>query len=127
MKRIWHNYKTWEDYQAGMYDTLTKYSEKQTEDLTNKAIKLLTDQEKFFLTAKDMIDDWPIAAESNLTTASRNHEAWIGQASCCYAYKIPERITKFAWKMLKVSQQLEANMTAQRIIDEWWNRQDYDR
>lgn len=127
MKRIYHNYKLWEDANNGMYDTTTRITEEETEKLTQLAIKLLSDPEKFYLTAKDMINDWSISAEQNLTIASRNHEAWIGQASCSYAHKIPERITKFAWRMMKVSAQSEANMVAQRVIDEWWNEQDYDR
>jgi len=127
MKRIYHNYKLWEDNKNGMYDTSTKLTEKETERLTQLAIKLLSDPERFYLTAKDMISDWPISAEQNLTIASRNHESWIGQASCSYAHKIPERITKYAWRMMKLSEQSEANMVAQRVIDEWWNIQEYDR
>ncbi len=119
MKRIWHNYKKWEDYQNCMYDTSTRHTEKEIEELVKKAVELLSNPEKFYLTARDMIDDWPVAAEVNLTTASRNFEAWVGQASCSYAHKIPEHVTKQAWRLLKVSEQLEANMTAQRVIDEW--------
>ena len=119
MKRIWHNYKKWEDFQHGMYDTTKRYSEKETDELAQKAVSLLSNPEKFYLTAKDMIDDWPIAAEVNLTTASRNFEAWVGQASCCYAHGVPEHITKQAWRLLKISEQLEANIAAQKIIDEW--------
>jgi len=122
MKRIWRNYKEWEDYQNGMYDTTTYYSEKQQEEMAQKAVKLLTDCDMFYHTAKEMIESWPVAALVNLTTASRNFEAWVGQASCSYAEKIPERITKMAWRMLSISQQIEANIVAQRVIDEW--RQD---
>lgn len=127
MKRIYHNYKLWEDANNGMYDTSTKMTEKETERLTQLAIKLLSDPERFYQTAKDMVDDWPISTEQNMTIASRNHESWIGQASCSYAHKIPERITKFAWRMMKMSAQMEANMVAQRVIDEWWDKQEYDR
>jgi hypothetical protein len=127
MKRVYHNYKLWEDNRNGMYDTSPKYNEQETEILVQLAVKLLTDNDRFYSTAKDMVDDWKISAEQNLTIASRNHEAWLGQASCSYAHKIPERITKLAWKMLKVSEQLEANTVAQKVIDEWWDIQDYDR
>jgi len=127
MKRIYHNYKLWEDNKNGMYDTTIKRSEKETEELTQLAIKLLTDPDKFYHAAKDMIDDWKISSEQNLTIASRNHESWIGQATCSYVHKIPEYITKYAWRMMKLSEQCEANMVAQRVIDEWWNIQDYDR
>ena len=102
-----------------MYDTTIRRSEEVTEHLTYLAISLLSDKDRFYATAKDMIDDWPVSTEVNLTTASRNFEAWVGQASCSYAHKIPEHITKLAWRMLKVSQQLEANIVAQRVIDEW--------
>lgn len=102
-----------------MYNTTRRYSEKETEEIAQKAVSLLSDKERFYDTAKDMIGDWKVAAEVNLTTASRNFEAWIGQASCCYAHGIPEHITKQAWRLLSISQQLEANIVAQRVIDEW--------
>jgi len=127
MKRIYHNYKSWEDANNGMYDTTKKLTEEETERMTQLAVKLLSNPEVFYNTAKDMITDWVISAEQNLTISSRNHEAWVGQATCSYAYKIPERITKMAWRLLKVSEQCEANIIAQKIIDEWWSKQDYDR
>ncbi|MBT7497762.1 hypothetical protein HN662_05515 [Candidatus Woesearchaeota archaeon] len=127
MKRIWHNYSKWEDYQNGMYNTTTKYTEKEQEDMAKKVRDLLSNPELFYKTAKEMINKWSIAAEQNLTIASRNHESWIGQASCSYAHKIPEKITKYGWKLMKVSEQCEANMVAQRVIDEWWSVQDFER
>lgn len=127
MKRRWHNYELWEDFQNGMYDTTTRYSEEEVEKMAQKSIHLLSNPDKFYHTAKEMIESWSIAAEVNLTNAGRNHESWVGQASCCYSDKIPERITKLAWRMLKMSEQLEANMVAQRVIDEWWKVQDFDR
>lgn len=126
MKRIYHNYKLWEDANNGMYDITTVLTEEETERLTQIAVGLLSNPDLFYATAKEMISKWVISAEQNLTKSNRNHEAWIGQASCCYAHKIPERITKMAWKLLKVSEQCQANIIAQKVIDEWWVKQDYD-
>lgn len=119
MKRIWKNYKEWEDYKNGMYDTTKHYTELQQEEMCQKVKNLLTDSDRFYHTAKEMIESWPTATIVNLTTASRNFEAWIGQASCSYAEKIPEHITKQGWRLLSISQQIEANIVAQKVIDEW--------
>ena len=119
MKRIYHHYKKWEDYQHGLYTKTTGKDEKHDEVLTKQCASLLSDQNWFFRIAREMIHNWPNSADVNLTNPSRNKQAWIGQASCCYALGAPEFITKFAWNQLSPLQRIEANKTADVIIKMW--------
>jgi hypothetical protein len=119
MKRIYHPYWKWEDHKAGLYNMLDPYTEQQTEKLSNDAKELLSNPELFRNVALTVIRDWPRSAEVNLSNPSRNRQAWIGQASCCYALKIPEYITKFGWRLMTLEQQAEANKVADEIINIW--------
>lgn len=119
MKRIYHPYWKWEDYKEGMYDLEKEYLETEEEQLSNRAKELLSDQPYFSYIATKVISEWINAAEQNLTNQSKNKQAWIGQASCCYALKVPERITKIGWRLMTPDQQKEANNTADKIIIQW--------
>lgn len=116
---MFYNYLLWEDYQGGLYDTNIKYSENSLEVLVRRSISVLTDNDLFLRTAKKILRFWPTSSDVNLSIASRNRQAWIGQASCCYLYKVPEYITKFAWNLLTPKQQIKANKTASKIIKLW--------
>ena len=91
MTRFFTHYKNWEDWQAGMY--LSRIDKVKAE----KCVELLSNQSVFLDTAMRMINEWNIASAVNLSNVSRNRQAWIGQASCCYA--------------------LEANETADAVIN----------
>ena len=119
MKRIWKPYQQWEDYQHGMYNTTIKKSEHEVEALTEKSRKLLAHPDDFYINAKEMLYKWTTAADVNLSIASRNRQAWVGQATCCYVYGVPEYITKYAWRLLTVTQQIQANEIANSIIELW--------
>ena len=119
MKRIWKPYNEWEDYKNGMYNTTIKKSEKEIEDLSFKARDLLSDKMEFYNKAKEMLYKWTCAADVNLSIASRNRQSWVGQATCSYVHGIPEYITKYGWRLLSMTQQIEANEIADQIIELW--------
>jgi hypothetical protein len=119
MKRIYHPYWKWEDFENGLYDLEKEYSEKEECELANKAKSLLSNNTEFYNIALKVISEWTFAAEQNLTNKNRNRQAWIGQASCCYKYKIPERITKYGWRLLSLDEQKNANKIADKIIIQW--------
>lgn len=119
MNRIFHPYWKWEDFQHGLFDLEREYSEPEEMVLSNQAKTLLTDSKLFYQIGLKVIRAWTFAAEQNLTNSSRNKQAWIGQASCCYYYKIPERITKLGWRLMSIPQQVEANKVADKIIRIW--------
>lgn len=119
MKRIYHPYWVWEDFKNGLYDQEKMYSEQEEFLLANKGKELLSHLDEFEQVALKVISEWKNASEQNLTNISRNRQAWIGQASCCYKLKIPERITKLGWRLLTYEQQIEANKIADKIIKIW--------
>lgn len=112
MNRIYHPYQEWEDYKNGMYADV----DGNKEDLINDAIKLLSSTNLFFTEGLKMISEWIISAEENLTNADQNRRAWIGQATCCYTFGVPEIITKEAWGLLSEVQRYEANKIADKLI-----------
>jgi hypothetical protein len=118
MKRIYHPYWFWEDYKNGLYDLEREYSEQEIEQLTKNVKKFLSSNE-FYDVGIKVVSEWFFSCEQNLTNQSRNRQAWIGQASCCYKLGVPERITKSGWRLLSVYQQKKANMVADKVIQFW--------
>lgn len=119
MKRIYHPYWLWEDYQNGFYNIEVTYSETEEYALATQARDLLADSERFYEVALKVITEWKYSSEVNLSNIARNREAWIGQAACCYALKIPDYITKYGWRMLTPDQQKQANLVADAVIEKW--------
>jgi len=115
MSRIYHPFWLWEDVKNGILEDKSEIEE----ELSTIVRDLLSDSKLFYKTAKKMVKDWKYASEFHLSNRARNRQAWIGQASCCYLYKIPEKITKYGWRLLSFEQQIEANKVADRIIIEW--------
>lgn len=118
MRREFRHYREWEDWVAGLY-RIPDSSEQADAVL---AASLLADQEGFHRAATDMVTAWPVAALVNLSHVARNRQAWIGQATCCWALGVPETITKLGWHLLTPEVQVEANTTADRAIADWERR-----
>jgi len=117
MNRIYHPYNLWEDVENGILKN--GFNELETEELTEKAKSLLCNSKEFYEVAKKVIENWIYSAEQNLSNTSRNRQAWIGQSSCCYKHKVPEYITKYAWRLMTKEEQDEANKIADKIIKLW--------
>lgn len=117
MKQIYHPYHLWEDTKNGILNK--NFNEIETENLTQQARELLCDEKEFYFIAWNVITKWVYASEQHLSNEHRNRQAWIGQASCCYKYKIPEHITKYAWRLMTLEQQEKANKVADKIISLW--------
>lgn len=113
LKRIYKPYTLWEDYLNGMYD----YSKSDNDSiLIEKACKLLSNETLFFNTCLNVLDNWKISSDVNLSNVSQNRKAWLGQAACCFKYKVPEILTRFAWSEINEEQRIKANNVAQKII-----------
>ena len=113
MKRIFHHFSKWEDTKNGILES--NFNEKETEELTKKSKELLCNSEEFYKVALKVIKNWIYSSEQHLSNRSRNRQAWIGQASCCYKYKVPEHITKYAWRLMTKEEQDGANYIADGI------------
>ncbi len=94
-------------------------SERDNKIAQVEAQSLLCNSELFEITSQKMVDAWPFAAEANLTNRSRNRQAWIGQATCCFAYGSAEHQTKEAWHQLTSQEQAAANLAADKVISHW--------
>lgn len=113
MKRIYHPYTEWEDFKNGMY----AYSESPLDKvLIQNAIKLLSDPLEFENAAMEVVSVWIKCAENNMTNTSCNRRAWLGQAACCFKYRVPELLTRQAWGRMGVEKRNEANNIAAKII-----------
>jgi hypothetical protein len=121
MKRIFHPYWKWEDHKAGLYELTYAPDEEEYGAVLAKTI--LCNSEWFKMVASKMVAEWVKSAEFNLTNTSRNRQAWIGQASCCYALGVPDYVTKIGWRMMTNEQQREANKIADQVIEEWEKKQ----
>lgn len=112
IEQIYHPYWLWED--VGMYRDPPKGV-----DRSEKVIDLMTHAQHFYRVAKWMTLAYPYSCEHNLTNHGMNRIAYIGQASCYYAYGITEEETRKAWGLLTDEQRKEANEVAKRVLNEW--------
>lgn len=115
MNQFYSEYTFWEDYKNDMYET--KYDLDKEKELIDKAITLLSNPNLFLTVCYDVLLFWDISSKVNLTNVNCNRRAWLGQAACCYYYKVPEVITRKAWSQLSDNQRYEANKIADKIIN----------
>ena len=113
MKQVYFHYSFWEDWKAGLYSCVDKSMEPQ---LINNSREILSNIELFRSIMLKILKEWKYSSQMQLSNNSRNRQAWLGQAACCYSHKVPEYLTKAAWRQLTEQQQIEANNTADEII-----------
>lgn len=122
IKRIYHPFWLWEDYEAGFYENI---SGKEKIEMLEKAIEMFNSKD---LTSKNMnfvIENWKYSCEHNLTNESMNKIAYIGQAACCVYFKIPNTITMEAWSHLSDNVKKRSNKIAQDCINKWIKKNKY--
>jgi hypothetical protein len=115
MKADLRPYTEWEDWLAGMYRDVPRADEEQ---LTVAAAELLSNSHRLASAMREVTSCWKHASEANLHEPP-NNRAWLGQAACAFAEKVPESLTRAAWGRLTDCQRAEANKIADRVIDEW--------
>jgi hypothetical protein len=111
MKRYFASYWYWEDWKYGLYKSQI------IDHHISLSVELLSNQDKFYSAAIKMINEWQISSAVQLSNKSRNRQAWIGQATCCFNHNASEESTKKAWWLLNTDTQIEANLTADRVIN----------
>lgn len=112
-KKFLYPYWELEDYMLGMYDKVNLCLEQY---LIEKSIKLLSDNDEFFKIGLCVLEVFQKSSNFHLCNLSLNRRAWIGQSSCFLKYHVPEYLTRKAWVSLDRTQQIKANLTADRII-----------
>ena len=115
--RVYHQYDRWEELQHGMWSEPVNKKEQQV-----MAINLMSDQKLFGHYMERVTNEWFISCENALTDENLNKKAWLGQAACALALRIPESITRLAWGKLTYEQQFLANKQAEQFILSWSNR-----
>lgn len=73
MKRVWHHYLNWEDFQNGMWRTV---SGQEKADYLAKAIEFTGNAELYGSWMLKVIEAWPTACEHHLTDTGSNRKAW---------------------------------------------------
>lgn len=113
IQKYYTHYKNWEDWQNGMYRDI-KPNEK--EYYLNKAIECLRNPKESML---NVIKNWTYASKENLSDLTSNRRSWLGQAACCYQFKVPEHITRECWGKLTKDERINANKIAEITIKKW--------
>lgn len=124
MKRIYHPYWLWEEFQCGMW-RLTGGQERR--DFLQAAFEFTGNAKRYGRAMRKVIIAWPISCEHNLTETSMNRLAWIGHAATQWAINCPEDVTRQAWGMLTDKQREDADAEAQGALDEWTARYESTR
>lgn len=116
MKRIYHHYEKWEDWQNGMFEN---HDPLHQDKLIWDAKGLLINTTRLLSAMETVITHWTFSAEENMSHRGRNRQAWLGQSACCLVCGTPEHLTKIAWNMLDEFQKSEANKIADIVIKNW--------
>jgi hypothetical protein len=116
MIQVFEPYWKWECFQSGMYNPPASTD---VEQLATMAASLLRDCGAFGSTARQMVEAWPISSAVHLTAVATNRRSWVGQASCCFLYCVPEIATRSAWKALTERERDSANDVADEVICEY--------
>ena len=114
MNPIYHDYRKWEDYKNGMF---SHYKKEDEEVLISLAIKVLSDPVFFDSILNKVYNEWIYSKEENLSKKGSNRQSWLGQAACCYKYKVPEVLTRKAWGKLSNKERYLANKVADKYIN----------
>lgn len=120
MKRVYHHYTKWEDFQSGMYDEVKEGREARV----NKAIELLTNEEVCYRYMKMVTENWIHACEQTFTNR-HNPRSFLGQCACAMYAGVHEDETRKAWGLLTEEQRYAANKIADQVYKEW--RIDYEK
>lgn len=116
MKRIYHDYRRWEDFKNGMWRNVSK---REREKLLPIAIEFTGDHEKYGAAMMEVTRKWKYSCEHNLTDNSLNKKAWVGHAACSLKMNLPEFVVRMAWKLLTDEQRYLANNQADIAINIW--------
>jgi len=116
MIRQYVPYWLWEDYLNGMWSKLDKNLE---DEMLQKAINFTGDWKKYGEAMGQVIIAWPNTMINSLTNISINRRAFLGHCACSYAFNCPEYITRQAWHLLSLQQQIDADKIAQAHINNY--------
>lgn len=88
-------------------------------ELINKAINILSNKDLCLKYMLLVVKNWEHSTFENLSNITQNRRAWLGQAACCYAEKIPEYLVRESWMLIKEEDRIQANNIADKVILGW--------
>lgn len=116
ISRKYTPYWTWEDYHNGMWKKIDKVLETE---MLQKAIEFTGNHIKYGSAMGEVIILWPNTMLNSLTNVSINRRAFLGHCACSFEFNCPEYITRQAWHMLTLQQQVDADKIAQAHINNY--------
>ncbi len=117
MKKIWHPYWKWECFKAGFYASFDDIDMTKEEAQEQYRI-FLSNLNLFERVLSRIIIDWKYSCEHFLSDPSRNHIAWLGQASMAYYAGIPSD-ARGGYRLLTIKQQNDADALANEYYLKW--------
>jgi hypothetical protein len=114
--RVFHTVDKWEAVNAGFFATTVKGKSKA--ECEQEYAVFLSDSEAFAAGIRKVFEEWPNSCEHNLTNASLNRIAWIGQAAACAARGLPSTF-RGGFMTLTEAQQAAANQVALDHLNSW--------
>ena len=124
MKRIFHTWDKWECHKHGFYESRKEGVSKAEGE--QAYADFLSNDDKFRLALRHIIDNWKYSCEHYLTNASMNRIAWLGQASACYSEGLPMSYCH-GFNLMTDEQKEKANNTALEFLNEWLVKHDMDK
>lgn len=122
LKRIYHHYTEWEDYQSGFYADYNSFELQKSIERVTYVFSCENVTRKYMT---QVTEKWIKSCEHNLTNYNMNRIAWLGQAACCLHSNIPSKATMNVWKMLDRYTQDRSDKIAIEIIEIWEQKQKY--
>ena len=114
--RIFHTFDKWEAVKAGFFAPGVKGKTK--DECEQEYCAFLGDLDAFAAGMEQVFKEWPNSSEHNLTNASMNRIAWLGQSAACIARNLPATF-RGGFAMLSEERQLEANKLALKYLNKW--------
>jgi len=114
--RIFHTFDKWECNKAGFY--ASQVEGKNSTQCETEFADFFKTEGLFEETVEKIITEWKHSCEHYLTNTAMNRIEWLGQASVCYATKIPSKFSA-GWFQLTTEQQEHANEVALKALNKW--------
>lgn len=116
IEQVYHPWHLWEDHKHGFYNNVSGLNKKKLEA---NVLELFSNESMTLMFMTSVIDNWVYSCEHNFTNPSINKIAYLGQAACCLAYKVPATVTMSYWRNIPLESRGKADKIAKKLIDNW--------
>jgi len=117
-ERVFHTWEKWECYPAGFHEVRWPFHGWDDDALREVYSTFLRNDNLFRASLERVLAEWPVSCEHNLTNQHTNRIAWLGQASVCIAFRVPQCFRGGFYHLTKEEQE-RANDTALEYLNRW--------